>query len=323
MNRLIPLLSVGGMLLTGLLYAEDAPVKPHIAEETAPRMVSLVLLLSEPRTIDATSTAKAVSKAWKSEVPESAVSTMDSILVVKGSAGRFAINSAAKPYFAESDKLAEELKDPALVEAVQKHRAWLSVDWLEKNDQADLQVVYQQLGKVIAQFVNKETLAIYSPDTDQFHLNDSELIAHLQSDDPLEGLSDADETASPRTVSIPDDDPRLMAARAEAKKNWPEFLKAFKARSKDQYFSVKGPLVEGENSEFLWLKVIDIDDKLVHGVLDNDPVALTKTKHGADVHIEVSDVDDWLYGTDTGKDDVKGGYTLRLFDDLAKASPKK
>lgn len=310
-------------LLSAGLHAADKPAVTKTTEDQPPRLISLVLLLSEPRTFDATSVAKTATQAWKTEVPANAVSTVDNMFVVKGSSGRFSIVSQDKPYFPESDKLAAEIKDPALAEGIRNHRAWLSVDWLETNDKADLRSVYQQIGKIIAQLVSKETLAIYSPDTDQFHPNDSELVAHLQSDDPLEGLSDVDETATSRTVSIADDDPRLMEARAEAKKKWPEFLKAFQARSKDQSFSVKGPINEGENSEFMWLHVTEIDDKLVHGLLDNNPVALKEAKHGADIHIPVAEVDDWIYSTGPGKDNVKGGFTLRVLDELAVAEPKK
>ena len=81
--------------------------------------------------------------------------------------------------------------------------------------------------------------------------------------------------------------------------------------------------MEGENSEFMWLQVTKIDDKLIHGLLDNNPVALKEAKHGTDVHISIDDVDDWLYSTGPGKEDVKGGYTLRVFDELAQAEPKK
>ena len=324
----LALLSSCALLTAGLLNAADKTVKPQAAEELPSRMVSLVLLLSEPRAQNVASVAKSASKAWSREVPESAVTTMDSTFVVKSSAGRFAISSTDKPYFTESDKLADELKDSAVAGAIRKHRAWLAVDWMEKDDKADLRVVYQQLGKAIAEMVNVDTLAIYSPDTDQFHINDATLLTHLKSEDPLAALTDVDlpnsSLTGKNTISIEEDDVGLVAARAEARKNWPEFLQAFKARGKDKdlYFSVKGPIVEGENSEYLWLRVIDIDDKLVHGVLDNDPVALKTAKHGSDIHIPVADVDDWLYSTGPGKDDVKGGYTLRRFDELADASPK-
>lgn len=308
-----------------LLRAEETTAKPKPAEAQQPRLISLVLLLDEPRTLDAGAVAHAISQALGIEVPEDAVSAKPPSFVVNAGSSRFAVNSVDEPYFAESDKLAAELKDPPLAQAIRNNRAWLSVDWLEKDDQADLRKVYQQIGKAISQFVRKDTLAVYSPDTDQFHLNDKTLVGHLKSDDPLHDLVPAGlvnaETADNK-VTIDDDDPQLMAAQAEARKSWPEFMQAFKARTKDQYFAVKGRLLEGDKGEYLWLQVSDIDDTLIHGKLDNDPADLKKVTRGADLHIPIADVDDWLYTTGVGNDDTKGGYTLRLFDQLAQAKQK-
>jgi uncharacterized protein YegJ (DUF2314 family) len=112
-------------------------------------------------------------------------------------------------------------------------------------------------------------------------------------------------------------------ARTEARKNWPAFIQAFKARGKDQYFAVKGRIIEGEASEYVWLQINDIDDTQVHGKPDSDPETLTKAKRGADLHILIADVDDWIYSTGTGKEAItQGGYTLRLFDELAQARQK-
>lgn len=313
------LLTAFGLLSGTLLSAADSPAAapPH-------RMISLVLLLSEPRTIDAAAITHAVSGAMGAEMPESIISGGSPSFVVKTPSGRFAINNVDKPYFADSDKLAAELKDTALASAIRQHHAWLSVDWLEKDDQADLRKVYQHISQIIVHLVRKDTLAIYSPDTDQFHLNDATLIGHLKSPDPLHdlvpaGLAGAEATGN--TVTINDDDPKLLAAQAEAKKHWPEFLQAFKARGKDQYFAVKGRIIEGESGEYVWLQITDIDDTQVHGKLDSDPETLTKVKRGADLHIAIADVDDWLYSTGTGKD-TQGGYTLRLFNELAQAKQK-
>ncbi|MHB1082957.1 MAG: DUF2314 domain-containing protein [Prosthecobacter sp.] len=309
-----------GLLSGALLPAADTPA----AAPSAQRVVSLVLLLSEPRTLDAAAAAHAVSRAWGSEVPESAVSASPPSFVIKSAHGRFAINNVDQPYFADSAKLAAELKDPTLAEAIRHHHGWLSVDWLENDDKADLRVVYQQISQIIVQLVRKDTLAIYSPDTDQFHLNDATLIGHLKSPDPLQDLVPAGLVgAEPagNTVTINDDDPQLLAAQAEARKNWPAFMQAFKARGKDQYFAVKGRIIEGEASEYVWLQITDIDDTQVHGKLDSDPESLTKAKRGADLHIAIADVDDWLYSTGAGKD-TQGGYTLRLFDELAQAKQK-
>ena len=313
-------------LHASLLRAEETTAKPQSAEAQQPRLVSLVLLLSEPRTLDAGGVAHAISQALGAELTEDAVSAKPPSFVVKVGSSRFAVNSVNEPYFAESEKLAAELKDPHLAQAIRKNRAWLSVDWLDKDDQADLRKVYQQIGKTIVQFVREDTLAVYSPDTDQFHLNDKTLAGHLKSDDPLHDLVPAglvNAETGDNEITIDDNDPQLMAAQAEAKKSWPEFMTAFKQRGKDQYFGVKGRILEGDNAEYLWLQVTDIDDTLIHGKLDNDPTDLKKIARGADLHIPIADVDDWLYSTGTGKEDFKGGYTLRLFDQLAQDGQKK
>lgn len=194
-----------------------------------------------------------------------------------------------------------------------------------KNDaKANLRVIYQRISQIIVQLVRKDTLAIYSPDTDQFHLNDATLIGHLKSPDPLQdlvpaGLAGAE--ASGNTVTINDDGPQLLVAQAETRKNWPAFIQAFKIRGKDQYFAVKGCIIEREAREYLWLQINEIDDTQVHGRLVSDPETLTKAKHGAALHIPIADVDDWLYSTGKGKG-TRGGYTLRLFDELARTRQK-
>lgn len=325
----LALFSALSLIPGAMLRAADTPPKPQAIEAQPQRLVSLVLLLSEPRTIDAAAVAHAVSHALGSEVTEAAVSAKPPSFVVKSGSGRFAINSVDEPYFAESDKLAVELKDPSLAEAIRKHRAWLSVDWLEKDEKADLRKVYQQISQTLAQFVRKDTLAVYSPDTDQFHLNDATLLGHLKSDDPLQDLVPAGLADANDKITISADDPQLMAAQAEAKKQWPEFMRAFKERGKDQYFAVKGRILEGDKGEYLWLQVSDMDDKLVHGKLDNDPETLKKVARGADLHIPIAEVDDWLYSTipakgeSAGKEEIKGGFTLRLFDQLAQAKNQK
>jgi len=313
------LLTAFGLLSAPALPAADGPdtVKPH-------RMISLVLLLSQPRTLDAAVVASAVSRGWNTPVTESAVSVIPPSFVVNSATGNYAINSVDKPYFADSAKLADEVKDLAVAGAVREHHAWISVDWLGNDDKADLRVIYQNISQVLVQLIGKDTLAVYSPDTDQFRLNDATLTDHLLSPDPLQslipaGLSNAQ--AASNTVTINDDDPQLLAAQAEARKNWPQFMQAYQAREKNQYFAVKGRILEGANVEYMWIQVTSIDDKLIHGKLDNDPETLKKVKRGADLHIPIDEVDDWLYSTSQGES--RGGYTLRLFDALTQAKAKK
>jgi len=307
----------------GLLSAAALPAATEPDTAPPPRMISLVLLLSEPRTLDAATVAKAVSLGWATEVPASAITVSPPSFVVKSAPGRYAINSVDKPYFADSSKLADEVKDLALAGAIREHRAWLSVDWIDTDDKADLRVIYQHISKIIVQFIGKDTLAVYCPDTDQFHLNDAALLESLNSPDPLRSLVPAglaNAAAPGNTFNVNDDDPQLLAAQAEARKNWPEFMQAYQARTKGQYFAVKGRIIEGDIVEYMWLQVTSIDATQVHGRLDNDPESLKKVKRGTELSIPIAEVDDWLYNT--GKGESHGGYTLRLFDALAASKEK-
>ena len=325
----LALLSLLCFIPGAYLKANDETSKSKTVDAKQQRLISLVLLLSEPRTIDAAAIAHAVSHALGVEVSDDAVTAKPPSFVVKAGTRRFAINSVDEPYFAEGEKLATELNNASLSNAIRKNRAWISVDWMENDDKADLRKVYLQISLIIAQFVRKDTLAIYSPDTDQFHLNDATLLGHLKSADPLHdlvpaGLAAAEGATKDSTITISSDDPQLVAAQEQAEEHWPEFLKAFKERTKDQYFAVKGRILEGDKGEYLWLQVSDIDDKLIHGKLDNDPTDLKKVARGADLHIPIADVDDWLYSTisDKGQEEIIGGYTLKVFDQLAAAKHK-
>ena len=212
--RSFALLMTFSLFCGATLPAAEAPAAapPH-------RLISLVMLLSEPRVLDSAAVAHAVSNAMRTEVPESAISPGPPSFVVKTTSGRFAINSVNQPYFADSGKLAAELKDTSLSNAIRQHQAWLSVDWLEKDDQADLRKVYQHISQIIVHLMRKDTLAVYSPDTDQFHLNDETLLGHLNSPDPLQALMPTGVKTAGITITISDDDPQLIQAQAEAKKH--------------------------------------------------------------------------------------------------------
>jgi uncharacterized protein YegJ (DUF2314 family) len=126
----------------------------------------------------------------------------------------------------------------------------------------------------------------------------------MVSNDPLQIFDSG--TDDSESIAIEDSDPRLQAAQAKARKAWPEFTKAFAAKAGSE-FAVIGRIVEGENAEYLWLSVVSIEGDKVHGKLDNAPVELTNLKMGQDLHILISEVDDWIY---VGTDDVPvGGFT--------------
>jgi len=280
------------------------------------RLVSLVLLLSGPRKLDEHALATTISKAVG--IPHRHDESADTFVVAKApyyliklQSGPFVVNNIAEPYF-KDDNAAEGVEDPKLGRAIRAHRAWISIDWVQSGQSADLRSVYQGIGKIAAALAGSDTLAVYNPDTDSINLYDEALAGSLRGEDPLERFASP---GGPQVVSIKDDDPRLKAAEAEAKRRWPEFVNAFQGK-RGEGFAVKGRLVEGQKAEYMWLSVTDVRGQRVHGTLANQPADLKGFALGQDLHIEVEDVDDWLYlGPDR---QPKGGFTLRVIEEASK-----
>jgi hypothetical protein len=151
------------------------------------RLISLVLLLSKPRKPTHEAIAHAVSEGIGVKIGTAAVIDKPPYHLVNVGRDKFIINDIAKPYFEQSAKVADEIKNPKLSQAVRDHHAWISVDWVSTGEQADLRQVYQMIGKMVAHLSHKDTeaLAVYSPDMDQFALWVPTVRDGLKGDDPL------------------------------------------------------------------------------------------------------------------------------------------
>lgn len=348
--RLFSILVLAGFLAIPLLAQEPAPAA---AQPPQRRLISLVMLLREPRALDATALAAAVGNLAGEEARGGVtVVAKPPRFLLRLKTGAFIVNNFDKPYFDDPQRLAQEVKDHALGESVLTHRGWLSVDWAQAEQVPDLTGVYQQIGKLIAALAGPDTLAVYCPDTDHFNMYDARLREALVSADPLKnfipaptphtapvaasgapmapastapaapagGVASTPATPAPQpgSVVVSDDDPRLRAAEAESRRLWPEFLAAFQKRhGTTGFFSVKGRIAEGEQTEYLWIKVSEIDDQVVHGFLENRPAGLTKLQAGQEVHITLKEVDDWLYSLGEGQPTL-GGFTLRVLDEIVR-----
>src|SRR4051812_36038460 len=105
------------------------------------------------------------------------------------------------------------------------------------------------------------------------------------------------EVVDESVVQIDEDDPRMAAAVAEAKKRLPEFAEAF-ARARDGWqFSVQVPFAEkeSEESEFMWVAVFRVDFDAVHGTLLNDPEYVKGLKYDDVVRVPMERIIDWVY----------------------------
>jgi uncharacterized protein YegJ (DUF2314 family) len=110
-------------------------------------------------------------------------------------------------------------------------------------------------------------------------------------------------------------DRRLLAAVREARRRWPEFVAAFENRESGQLFSVKVPVRQGKQIEYMWLSVSALEHEMLYGRLDNEPVMMKQLHAGDRLLVLVRDLNDWLY---TRGDTLAGGFTIEVLANTPK-----
>jgi uncharacterized protein YegJ (DUF2314 family) len=271
--------------------------------------VSLVLLLSEPRFLEAASLAKLVEKAW--HVPMSSRQSHDNSVTGKSPTftinaefRRFLLQNMDSPYFDEPQKVASDLRELRLKKIVAEHRAWLSVEFVAAKEPEMPSEMYQLIGKLIAELCDRDCLAVLCPATGAMNVYDDEMREGLCEKDPIELLSNF---SQPPVLNISGNDPRMQSAVAEARRRWPEFVEAFEKRSPDQHFSVKAPFGDGQHTEFMWVGVTAIENDVIYGQLGNEPVHVRGMNAGETVKVRMPDLNDWLF---TEGERMRGGFTI-------------
>lgn len=181
----------------------QAPEQASGEAKQGERLVSLVLLLSAPRKPTHEATAHAVGEGLGERVGKDAVVSKPPYYLVNAGGNKFVISDIDEPYFEDGAKVADEIKNPNLSRAVRDHRAWIAVDWVSADKQTDLRGVYRMIGKMVAHLSGKDTLAVYSPDMDQFALWAPTVREGLESDDPLAVFEPAEgnQPAAPATTA--------------------------------------------------------------------------------------------------------------------------
>jgi uncharacterized protein YegJ (DUF2314 family) len=157
---------------------------------------------------------------------------------------------------------------------------------------------------LIAALADDDCLAVFAPATSQLIVFESEMREQLCGSDPLDLF---DQTRHPPVVPVSSDDPRLMAAVAKARRRWSTFVSAFEQREPEQSFSVKARIGDGDSFEFMWLTVTGLENGIIYGRLDNDPIELTTIRCGDRVRVRVNDLNDWLF---SDGEVMRGGFTI-------------
>lgn len=279
-------------------YLED-PDKP---------MTSLVLLLRRPRFLDSNGLARYAEAAWggsfrvHTDGDSGANTDQDTgarwvggrspLLFVHSPDGLFIVHNHDQPYFEDSPRLASRLPDLRLRRVIEDNRAWLAVDLIKPVKPVIApETHYAIIGKLVAALAGPDCQAVYRPETQEFNHWDDSLEEKLRGPDALDLFSHP--TQLP-VIEVPDDDPRMKAAVAEARQRWPEFVSAFQNQA-GEYFSVKAPVRSAGNTEFIWIHVDALEEDAVRGRLGNDPVDLGHLKEGDAVTVPLSEVNDWAF----------------------------
>ncbi len=288
---------------------EGAAETPTNRGQTDEPPISLVLLLKQPRVLDAGALARAASEAFGVTVTpgeEVAGETPHFLLHLDGRL--FAVHNVAESYFDNAAAVAAETPELRLRKAVARHRAWLSVDFLHAALGAERDP-YPLLGKLAAALAGDDCLAVCVPARRCVYPYDESVPKKLRGADPLSALR---RSRPVPVVGVRRNDRRLRAAVAEARRRWPEFVAAFEERQQGQIFSVKVPVREGRLTEHMWVSVSALENDMIYGRLDNEPLDVKRLHAGDRLRVPVGDLDDWLF---TNGEALAGGFTI---DVLAK-----
>jgi uncharacterized protein YegJ (DUF2314 family) len=272
--------------------------------------VALVLLLSEPRFLDANRLLKLAEKAWGGLVLS--VQGQSPLLTIQAKVGTFVIQNVDSPYFDQPQNVAAEMRELRLRKVVAEHRAWLSVEFVESSQQQDASKIYQLIGRLIAELCDSDCLAVLAPASGAINVYDEEIREGLCHKDPAKLLNDFIHAP---VVKVSPADPRMRRAVAEARKRWPEFVSAFERRSADQLFSIRAAFGDGEHTEFMWVGVSAIENEVIYGKLGNEPLRVRGMNAGETVKVRVGDMNDWMF---TEGKTMRGGFTIEAIRQAGK-----
>jgi uncharacterized protein YegJ (DUF2314 family) len=284
---------------------------PAQADGDKEPLIALVMLLRDARAVDSQELAERATEALGVPIHDDQPNATDRFVAgeepsfaLKFGDYFFLINSFARPYMDNPEEAATEIPELRLRKAVREHRAWMSVDLLGQCPTVDQPEVYRTLGKLLAELIDDDCLALFAPATSQLIVYDPEMRDQLLSENPLDVF---EQQPHPPVVPVSGDDPRLKAAVARARRRWPQFVRHFEQRRPEQSFSVKARIGNADAFEFMWLTVTGLEHGFIYGRLDNDPIELTTICCGDRVRVAVKELNDWLI---TDGPDMVGGFTI-------------
>ncbi len=297
--------------------------KPTALEEAKDKkpLISLVLLLRQPRYLEARVLAESVSAAWGEKYSSGDDGDKDSTRWVVGATptfitnapeGIFMINNFDHQYFDNMKGVLDYLQELRLHKAVEEHQAWLSVDLISLHDEsAAPESVYPRIAKLIAELAGPDCTALFQPGPGRINVWDDQLERKLRGPDLLEAFR---VQSNVPVIGVDDDDPRMKDAVEQARARWPEFVEAFQKRD-GKNFSVKAPITVDNRREFIWVEVNGLEPEYIHGTLANNPINLGDMKMGDRLEVPLKDLNDWAF---LRNDEPVGMFTVKVISDIQK-----
>lgn len=288
----------------------------------APPMVSLVLLLKQPRYLEAKVLAEILRSAWgmtfSTAEPDNDASDTGAaqpwivgespVFMVNTGTSMFIVHNHAKLYFDEVDDLASRVPELRQRTILLEHRAWLSVDAMAVEGEAETASAYAKISRALAEFADDSVLGLYQPATNRLTAWEPALETRLRKGENLTELFTVNQVP---VVEVQEDDPRMKAAVAEARRRFPEFRAAFQARKVGGHYAVKAPITRNDNTEYIWMEVIGLEPEYIHGTLANDPVQLGGLKMGDRVEVPIAELNDWMC-LDADNEEPRGMFTVKI-----------
>jgi uncharacterized protein YegJ (DUF2314 family) len=117
--------------------------------------------------------------------------------------------------------------------------------------------------------------------------------------------------APPENVAkVAANDPAMVAAVGRARATVGELVRRVEnPPAAQQYLAAKVEMVEGDSREHMWVTHLRLQDGVLHGKLDNDPVLLREVKAGDPVRVSPDSISDWMA---VDRAAVCGGFTTRV-----------
>ena len=294
--------------LSGILSHRQRKPEPPIGRKT---ITGLVCLLDKPRQMDPVAVICAIESAYgrKFNVPGTGYVALQvppppqtrlKVVAAKTPRHTIAIAYGDQRYFSVPPD-PESVARAALSRALACHKGWIAVDRM--GDAPPATQMYPVLGKVMAELMGPDCLAIFCLETNLVKLVNADTVAILRSDRPMDALRQGEKSP---IIGAKVGDEELAAAEAVARQRWPEFITAFGQRRDNEEFLVKVPLATSNGSlEHIWISVERLESEWITGILKNVPKDIPGHRYGDKLKISSQKIEDWFYS--------RGGQTFGGF----------